>query len=204
MVGDEKLVRQMSRVIERKLGERLKGKNFFMEYAQVSQEFFRQISGAVLKQLCEKREAKRRKVKCRCGHQMKRFERAEKRYLRTSGGEAEIERFGWRCWRCGIWSYPLDQELGIPAEKNIMPDLAERLCYTAVSCSYRETSEIVKKLLGAEVSSKEVRVIMEERGGKVPEKMLGKRELLLDKRRGYITADGILVHWGEGGANGKR
>lgn len=127
------------------------------------EEVFKEVFQEVLKVL----EEEVRRPECGCGAGSMVKEGKNTRKIVTLAGEIEFERQRYGCSRCGAQKYPLDELLGVEAQKKCTVGVEERTLWAATEVSYEKSEEFMKKFTGLEVSRGLIHTMALEEGRRI-------------------------------------
>jgi len=140
--------------------------NFVEEKLLVERErVFKEILLEVLRWI--EGEVTRERPRCRCGGEVMEREGRNPRKLVTLLGEVSFKRARYRCRVCGRESYPLDEALGLEAERKSTLGVRERVLWAAVEVSYEKAEGFLKKFSGLEVSRGSIHRMAVEEGRRI-------------------------------------
>lgn len=139
-------------------------------------------------------------LRCDCGGKLKYVDKRPIRIV-TLVGEVEIERAYYYCKRCGRSFVPLDKELKLEAHR-FSDGVIELISYVCAHLPFEESCEMLEKLTGINMSSKEAQIISEEIGEEMNEELEEQAEEAVSQgleaeerpKRLYVTMDGTMVH----------
>ncbi|MFQ5902317.1 MAG: UPF0236 family transposase-like protein [Candidatus Binatia bacterium] len=179
--------------------------NFVEEKLLVERErVFKEVLLEVLKWI--EGEVTRGRPRCECGAEVMEREGRNPRKLVTLLGEVSFKRARYRCRGCRRERYPLDEALGLEAERKNTLGVRERALWAAVEVSYEKAEGFLRKFTGLEVSrgsihgmaveegqrierwEEERRREVFERGKEVPTEGRGAKEVM------YVEVDGTAVN----------
>jgi len=139
---------------------------------------------------------------CECGGEWRNKGRVL-RQIFTVLGKIKYRRLRLRCLSCGTYYYPLDDGLGLQADKNITLGLTEQVLHLATDTPYDKASKNLKKLGGVEISGRQIQNLAKEEGEKIKEIARKEREQIFEKgcvpeskekrKRVFVEIDGTFV-----------
>lgn len=140
--------------------------NFLEEKLLVEREkVFQEILLKVLRWIEE--EATRERPRCGCRDGVMERQGSNPRKLVTLLGEVEFKRARYRCKVCGRERYPLDEALGLEAERKMTLGVRERALWAAVEVSYEKAEAFLEKFTGLEVSRGSIHRMALEEGERI-------------------------------------
>lgn len=146
---------------------------------------------------------------CGCGKKLVTAKRDAQTRILSMYGHIPIKRDTLFCRRCRKGYGVSDKQLGIDGEHRLTKGMIEIITYVAQLMPFKEASEVIKKLLGINISATQMQIVSEEVGKQVFENDLkeannaynkpeeaAQQELPLYRKEGrlYIFVDGSQVN----------
>jgi len=130
---------------------------------------------------------------------------SEGRKIETLIGQIRYTRTRFKCKRCGMEFYPLDDAIGLEPQRKCTLGVIERALWAATEVSYAKSAEFLKKFTGLEVSHGQIHKEAVKEGKRISEWEQKRREEVFEKGMDaqdskqspetlYIQVDGTAVN----------
>ncbi|HHV63296.1 MAG TPA: ISKra4 family transposase [Firmicutes bacterium] len=139
------------------------------------------------------------RIPCKCGGKL-RFVGRRELTITTICGEVHLKRAYYHCKRCGASWVPLDERLGLSG-CDFSEGVVEKISYCCAELPFESASEMMERLTGIAISTKEAQILSEGIGREMGKELEIRAEVAMkdgidsDSRpeRLYVAIDGVML-----------